>query len=116
MATDHPIDRAAIAADLERARTEFHQLLAEAERQDAWDKPTHGTHWTNEQLMFHMVFGYMIMQRLLILLKVFSWLPDQVSRVFAGLLTAATDHLTSSTTTARARPPSSTTAGGWAPR
>jgi hypothetical protein len=90
MAAEHPVDRAAIATDLERARTEFHHLLAEAERHDAWDTTTCGTHWTNEQLMFHMVFGYMIVQRLLLLLKLFSRLPDQVSRVFAGLLTAAT--------------------------
>ena len=35
-----------------------------------------GTRWTSEQLLFHMVFGYMIVQRLLILVKVFSRLPD----------------------------------------
>ena len=90
MAAEHPVDRAAIATDLERARTEFHHLLAEAERHDAWDRPTCGTRWTNEQLLFHMVFGYMIVQRLLILVKLLSRLPDQVSRVFAGLLNAAT--------------------------
>jgi hypothetical protein len=50
----------------------------------------HGTRWTNEQLLFHMVFGYMIVQRLLILVKAFSRLPDQVSRVFARVLNAAT--------------------------
>ena len=44
----------------------------EAERHDAWAKPTGGTRWTNEQLLFHMVFGYMIVQRLLILVRVFS--------------------------------------------
>ena len=48
------------------------------------------TRWTNEQVLFHMVFGYMIVQRLLILVKVFGCLPDQVSRAFAGLLSAAT--------------------------
>ena len=89
MATDHSRSRSNRRRS-ERARTEFHQLLAEAERQDAWDKPTHGTRWTNEQVLFHMVFGYMIVQRLLILVKVFGRLPDQVSRVFAGLLNAAT--------------------------
>jgi hypothetical protein len=87
---DSTIDRAEIAADLERARVEFHRLLAEAERNDAWTKPTHGTRWTNEQLLSHMVFGYMIAQRLLILVKAFSRPPDQVSRVFARLLNAAT--------------------------
>ena len=84
------IDRAEIAAGLERARTEFHRLLGEAERNDAWTKPTRGTRWTNEQLLFHMVFGYMVVQRLLILVKVFSRLPDSFSRVFARVLNAAT--------------------------
>ena len=57
---------------------------------DAWAKPTGGTRWTNEQLLFHMVFGYMIVQRLLILVRVFSRLPDSVSHGFARLLNAAT--------------------------
>jgi hypothetical protein len=87
---DSAVDRAEIAADLERARVEFHRLLAEVERHDAWATPTRGTQWTNEQLLFHMVFGYMIVQRLLVLVKMFSQLPDQVSRGFARLLNSAT--------------------------
>jgi hypothetical protein len=90
MATNGTIDRAAIAAELERARVEFHRLLAEAQRHDAWTKPTRGTRWTNEQLLFRMVFGYMVVQRLLGLVKVFSRLPDHVSRLFARGLNAAT--------------------------
>ena len=89
-AGDSTIDRAALAGDLERARVELHQLLGEADRHGAWTKPTSGTRWTNEQLLFHMVFGYMIVQRLLILVKIFSRLPDQVRRVFARCLNAAT--------------------------
>jgi hypothetical protein len=88
MPTD-PIDRADIAADLEHARIEFHRLLDVAGPHD-WGRPTRGTRWTNEQLLFHMVFGYMIVQRLLILEKVFNRLPDEVSRSFARLLNAAT--------------------------
>lgn len=84
------IDRAEIAAELERARAELHRLLAEAERKDAWTTPTRGTRWTNEQLLFHMVFGYMVVQRLLFLVKVFSQLPDSLSRVYARVLNAAT--------------------------
>ena len=84
------IDRSEIAADLERARAELHRLLDEAECNDAWTKPTRGTRWTNEQLLFHMVFGYMVVQRLLILVTVFSRLPDSFSRVFARVLNAAT--------------------------
>lgn len=87
---DDSAARRVLAADLERARVEFHRLLAEAERSDAWAEPSRGTRWTNEQLLFHMVFGYMIVQRLLFLVRVLSRLPDGVSRVFVGVLNAAT--------------------------
>ena len=89
MATDPEIDRAAMAADLERARLEFHRLLDSAGPDD-WGKPTRGTRWTNEQLLFHMVFGYMVVQRLLLLVRVFGRLPDRTSAIFARMLNAAT--------------------------
>jgi hypothetical protein len=82
-------DCAAIAADLERARTDFHHLLDLVDS-DEWDKPTFGTQWSNEQLLLHMVFGYMVVQRLLILVRLFSRLPEGISRDFAGALNAAT--------------------------
>ena len=83
-----PSDRADLAADLDDARVEFHRLLGVAGPDD-WGRPTLGTRWTNEQLLFHMVFGYMVVQRLLILVKVFDRLPDDVSRRFARVLNAA---------------------------
>lgn len=86
---DPPVDRAALAAELERARADFHHLLASV-RADEWSAPSSGTRWTNEQLLFHMVFGYMIVQRLLILMRVFGRLPDPVGRGFARVLDAAT--------------------------
>jgi hypothetical protein len=90
MTADSVTDRAEIEADLERARVELRRQLVEAERTNAWTKPTHGTRWTNEQLLFHMVFGYMVVQRLLVLVRVFRRLPPQVSRVFARALNAVT--------------------------
>ncbi len=86
--TTGPSDRADVAADLEDARVELHRLLGMAGPDD-WGRPTLGTRWTNEQLLFHMVFGYMVVQRLLILVKVFDRLPDEVSRSFARALNAA---------------------------
>jgi len=87
--TGNRVDRAALVADLERARADFHHLLAVA-TDDDWGKPTLGTRWTNEQLLFHMVFGYMIVQRLLPLVRVFRHLPPSFSRGFARMLNAAT--------------------------
>jgi hypothetical protein len=83
------IDRSALAADFERVRTDFQHLLAIANDGD-WKKPTSGTRWTNEQLLFHMVFGYMVVRRLLFLVHAFGRLPDGVSRNFARVLDAAT--------------------------
>lgn len=65
-------------------------MLAEAERNSTWIKPTLGTRWNNEQLLFHMVFGYMLVQRLLFLVYVVSRLPEAVGRVHARMLNAAT--------------------------
>src|SRR3954470_4117255 len=85
-----PIDRAKITADLERARVEFHRLLAQGERENAWTKPARVTRWTNEQLLFHMVFGYMVVLRLLVLVRLFGRLPDPISHLYARALDAAT--------------------------
>lgn len=80
-------DGASLATELERARGDFHALLAMV-ADDEWTKPTQGTRWNNEQLLFHMVFGYMVVQRLLILVRVLSHLPEWVSRWFARTLNA----------------------------
>ena len=116
MAGNGTINRAALADDLGRARGELHRLLADAERKDAWTKPTRGTRWTNEQLLFHMVFGYMVVQRLLLLVRVLGRFPDGVSRIYARLLDAATRPFDLINYTARTPPPSSTTVTGWARR
>jgi DinB family protein len=84
-----PIDRAAIAADLEKARIDFQHLI-EMVDDDEWVKPTKGTRWNNEELLFHMVFGYVVVQRLLLLLRLFDRLPDSFSLGYARMLNAAT--------------------------
>jgi hypothetical protein len=87
--SEPPTDRAAMAADLERARADLHHLLSIA-TDDDWNKATSGTRWTNEQLLFHMVFAYMLVRRLLFLVRIFGRLPDGVSRGYARMLDAAT--------------------------
>ncbi|MEV5837650.1 hypothetical protein [Nocardia sp. NPDC052112] len=42
------IDRAALSADLDRVRQDFHHLMHTV-GDDEWDKPTTATSWTNEQ-------------------------------------------------------------------
>ncbi|PQP24502.1 DinB family protein [Rhodococcus opacus] len=89
MSEQPPVDSAAIAADLERARSVLHELLDGASAPDLARRSS-GTRWTNEQLLFHMVFGYMVVRRLLLLIRMFSRLPEGASRRFAHVLDAAT--------------------------
>ncbi|GAD83336.1 DinB family protein [Nocardia asteroides NBRC 15531] len=89
MGDDHIVDRVEIDAEFERVRREFHKLLDSADVDD-FDRRSRGTRWTNEQLLFHMVFGYMVVQRLLVLVWLLSRLPNGVSRAFARVLDAGT--------------------------
>ncbi|MFD7782199.1 DinB family protein [Streptomyces nojiriensis] len=83
------MDRQAVHKDYERARQTFHRLLDSASEKEL-SSATQDTKWTNEQLLWHMLFGYMIVLRLRLLVRVFGWLPRSVSRVFAQVLDAAT--------------------------
>ena len=82
-----PPTQQSIHAGLERARSTLHDLASNASAADL-RSPTHGTKWTNQQLLFHMVFGYMIVLRLLWLVRLFGRLPDGYSRRFAQGLNA----------------------------
>ncbi|MFD7298368.1 DinB family protein [Streptomyces sp. NPDC059897] len=79
------LDRQAIHEELERARMTFHRLLDDAGDADL-RRATEGTRWTNEQLLFHMLFGYILVRPLMVLLRIFGRLPRGVGRGFARLL------------------------------
>ncbi|MER6419753.1 DinB family protein [Streptomyces sp. NPDC001137] len=83
------VDRQAIHEELERTRATFHRLLDDATGADLRG-PTDGTRWTNEQMLFHMLFGYILIRPLLVLLRIFGRLPLGVSRGFARLLNTGT--------------------------
>jgi hypothetical protein len=89
MAQDQLWDRQAVHDELNRVQADLHQLLAQA-TPAALARRTSGTKWTNEQLLFHMLFGYMIARALLPLVAVFGRLPGRFSRSYAGLLDTAT--------------------------
>jgi len=48
-----------IAAEMERARVDFRHLMDNATSAEL-RAGTDGTKWTNEQLLFHMLFGYLL--------------------------------------------------------
>lgn len=80
-------DRETIYAELLRVRTTFRRLLEDASRDDL-ARRTDGTRWTNQQLLFHMLFGYLLMRPLFVLARAFARLPARDSRVLARLLDA----------------------------
>lgn len=55
------MDREQICAELDRVRLDFRELLDTATVEEL-RKPTIGTRWTNEQLLFHMLFGYLLVR------------------------------------------------------
>lgn len=77
----------AITDELEQARGDLHALLAVATPTRLGAR-SNGTRWTNEQLLFHMVFGFLVVRRLLRLVRLVSRLPAPVGRGFARLLDA----------------------------
>jgi hypothetical protein len=80
-------DRAAVVAGYRRNEAELHALLAGASRSDL-ARRSNGTRWTNEELLFHMVFGYMVVRALLPLVRATSRMPPRLGRGFTGLLNA----------------------------
>lgn len=84
-----PVDRHRIHDELERVRADFHHLIEQA-RDTGLRRRTNGTRWTNGQLLWHMAFGYLIVRRLLPLVRLFGRLPDRYSRRFAAALNAST--------------------------
>src|SRR5438132_2131121 len=82
------VDRSAVRAEMESSRLDFHRLIADATPADL-RRPTDGTRWTNRQLLFHMLFGYLIVRALLVLARVFGLLPGAASKTFATLLDSA---------------------------
>src|SRR5699024_8153478 len=79
------IDRAEITVGYLHACGDLETFLALAGDAELRSRSA-GTRWTNEELLFHMVFGYMVTRRLLPLVKCFGRLPPSVGNAFAGLL------------------------------
>lgn len=83
------MDRQVVHEQWEHDRATLHHLVAVATATDL-GRQSQGTRWTNQQLVFHLVFGYQIARVLLVLARVFGRLPVSVSRSFAAVLNVAT--------------------------
>jgi DinB superfamily len=87
VAMTEPVIRQAVHDELDGARASFHSLLRQATPADLC-RASDGTRWTNEQLLFHMLFGYLIARALLVLAHLFGHLPAGYSKAFAWSLDA----------------------------
>jgi hypothetical protein len=81
------LDRAPVHDEMERARIEFKDLVGPATPIDL-RRRSNGTRWTNRQLLFHMLFGYLIVRTLMPLVHAFGQRPASWSRRFAAILNA----------------------------
>jgi hypothetical protein len=78
-----------ICEELDGVRADFRQLLDSATVAEL-RQPSDGTKWTNEQLLFHMLFGYLLVRNMRYLVRGLARLPDGASKRFAEALNAAT--------------------------
>ncbi|MEP6650638.1 MAG: DinB family protein [Lapillicoccus sp.] len=65
------------------------ELLANASDSDL-RSPSRGTRWTNEELLWHMVFGYLVVRALLGVVRFFDALPPGASEAYAAALNRGT--------------------------
>ena len=79
------MDGTDIQAELRAAQDDFHRLVARATPQDL-RRRSDGTRWSNRQLLFHMLFGYIIVRTLMPLVHLLGELGW--SRRFAATLNA----------------------------
>ncbi|WP_162164510.1 DinB family protein [Intrasporangium chromatireducens] len=76
-------------AALEWVRDDYEDLVRDADPRHL-EAPSHGTRWTNRELLFHMWFGQRIARVMVPVMGGFSRLPAAVSHRYATALTWAT--------------------------
>jgi hypothetical protein len=79
------MDPVEINDEMRRAQAEFQELISRASVHDL-RRRSDGTRWTNRQLLFHMVLGYLVVRTLLPLVRALGRLGH--SRGFAATLNA----------------------------
>jgi hypothetical protein len=83
------VTRDRLKAELLAAHREFHVMAADVSEQ-AWVESSHNPGWTNGQVLFHVLLGFILVLPLARLLVLFGHLPRVLGSIFAGLLNLAT--------------------------
>lgn len=86
---NHRQTKETIRAELEATRKVFHALLDSLSEIDLHTK-SQNPGWTNGEILVHMTFGFIILNALLPLARLWARLPTWTSKPFAWLLNAFT--------------------------
>jgi hypothetical protein len=86
---DFPVRREQLRSELDAAWREFHEMAA-AITEERWTLPSHNPGWTNGQVLFHVLLGFILVLPLANLIIVFGHLPKSFSRAFAAVLNLST--------------------------
>jgi hypothetical protein len=89
MNTSNQATREAIRGELEAARTKFHKLLDSLSEQD-FKKQSLNPGWTNGEILAHMTLGFIVINVLLPMARLWGKLPKSSSKWFAWLLNSFT--------------------------
>jgi hypothetical protein len=82
-------DRQRIRDELQERRETFHATLDSSSAEEL-KRPSNGTRWTNEELLFHLLFGYIVVVVLVGMVRLLGLLPRPATKPFASLLNALT--------------------------
>jgi hypothetical protein len=90
MHLDHKMHKKqTIRRELETVRSKFHELLRSLSEED-FKKQSLNPGWTNGEILVHMTFGFMIVDMLLPMTRLWGRLPKGSSKWFAWLLNSTT--------------------------
>ncbi len=85
----YPETKEQIRSEFESTRATFHELLDSLSDEDL-RKESRNAGWTNGEILAHMTFGFIIVNALLPMVRVWGHLPRWMSKPFAWLLNSLT--------------------------
>ena len=89
MITNPQATRETVRAELETTRATFHALLGSLTEEDLRGR-SQNPGWTNGEILAHMTFGFIVINVLLPMARLWGHLPKASSKWFAWLLNAVT--------------------------
>ena len=101
-----------VHAELERVRRTFAGHVAEMTPADL-SRASNGTEWTNQELLLHMLFGYLVVRRLLPLVKGSDAFPQRPTTRSPRSSTRPAGRSTGSTTRAQWQVDALSAPNGW---